>query len=473
MPTHWITIDLPNHGRRKVTACFDGGRMSSDGGALLLRSADSLLDLTGRMADGFRDYRNPARCEHSLRDLIAQRLYGLVLGHEDVNDHDSLRDDSLLALALGRADVTGQSRPRDRDRGHPLAGSSTLNRLELGTPEQAEEDRYKRIVADPQQLDALLVDVFLDQHRGAVPAQIVLDVDATHDPLHGDQEGRHFHGYYDCYCYLPLYVTCGSHVLCGRLRSSSVDPAEGVVAELERIVGQIRERWEAVRVIVRGDAGFCREDLMAWCEGQPGVDYVFGLAQNKRLKRAVGQQQERSRRRGLASGRKSRRYRDFRYRTRDSWSQTRRVVGKAEWLPGEARNNNVRFVVTSLSRRKWGTRELYEELYCARGDMENRIKEQQLDLFADRTSAVTLRANQLRLHWALFAAALLAVIRGWALAGTELAQAQFGTIRTQLLKVAAVVRVSVRRIRVSLSSVYPRQELFAHCLARLRELPTS
>ncbi len=472
MPTHCTTIELPNNGRRKVIACFDGGRMSSDGGAILLQAADRALDLTGRMTACFIDHRNPARCEHSLHDLVAQRLYGLALGYEDVNDHDTLRDDSLLALALGRTDVTGQGRVRERDRGHPLAGSSTLNRLELGTPEQAEEDRYKRIVADPERLDALLVDLFLEQHA-EVPDEIVLDVDATHDPLHGEQEGRHFHGYYDCYCYLPLYVTCGPHVLCGRLRPSSVDPAEGVVAELERIVERIRERWPEVAVIVRGDAGFCREDLMAWCEGQPGVHYVFGLAQNLRLKRAVGQQQERSRRRGLASGRKSRRYRDFSYRTLGSWSRTRRVVGKAEWLPGEARNNNVRFVVTSLDKRAWGTRELYEELYCARGDMENRIKEQQLDLFADRTSAATLRANQLRLHWALFAAALLEVLRGWALAGTELAQAQFGTIRTHLLKVAAVVRVSVRRTWVSLSSLYPRQELFAHCVAQLREAAAS
>ena len=467
MPTQCHNIDHPNHGRRKVVAAFDGGRMSSDGGALLLRAADSVLQLTRRVAACFTDYRNPGRCEHSVRDLVAQRVFALVLGYEDVNDHDTLRGDSLLALALGRADLTGQSCARERDRGHPLAGSSTLNRLELGTPERAGEDRYKRIVADADQLDALLLDLFVEQ-QGEAPAEIVLDVDATDDRLHGEQEGRYFHGYYDCYCYLPIYVTCGRHILCGRLRPSSVDPAEGVVEELERIVGRMRESWPQVRVIVRGDAGFCREELMAWCEAQQGVDYVLGLAQNPRLKRSVRQQRERSRRRGLASGRKSRRYRDFRYRTLKSWSRKRRVVGKAEWLPGEARNNNVRFVVTSLSKRRWGTRQLYEELYCARGDMENRIKEQQLDLFADRTSTATMRANQLRLHWAVFAAALLEVVRSLALAGTELAQAQFGTIRTQLLKVAAQVQVSVRRIRVSLSSLFPRQALFAHCMARLR-----
>ena len=470
MKTLCPSLKLPKLGRRKVSACFDGGRISADGGALILQAADAALQLTQRLAACFSDFRNPTRCEHSLRDLVAQRLFGLVLGYEDINDHDSLRDDSLLALALGRGDLTGEQRSRARDQGHPLAGSSTLNRLELGQPGQAVADRYKRIVADPPQLDHLLVELFLDQHATA-PQQIVLDVDATDDPLHGQQEGRYFHGYYDCYCYLPLYVTCGRHVLSGQLRRASVDPAEGVEQELERIVRQIRQRWPDVAVIVRGDAGFSRESVMAWCEGQPRVDYVFGLAQNKRLKAALQQQQERSRRRGLASGQKSRRFRDFRYSTVRSWSRRRRVVGKAEWLPGEARNNNVRFVVTSLERQQWGTRELYEELYCARGEMENRIKEQQLDLFADRTSTATMRANQLRLHWALFAAALLELVRSWALAGTELAQAQFGTIRTRLLKVAATVRVSARQVRVSLSSLFPRQVLFAHALARLRQVP--
>ena len=336
MPTHCITIDLPNHGRRKVQARFDGGRMSSDGGALLLRAADHRSGLSQRLAACFVDHRDPRRCEHSLQHLLAQRLFGLVLGYEDISDHDRLRDDSLLALAVGSDDVTGARRARERDRDHPLAGSSTLNRLELGTPEKAGQDRYKRIVADTERLDALLVDLFLNSHAKA-PEEIVLDVDATDDPLHGQQEGRFFHGYYDCYCYLPLYVTCGPHVLCGRLRTANRDAADGTVQELERIVGQIRQRWPRVRVIVRGDAGFCREDLMAWCEGQEGVDYVFGLARNCRLQRALARQQRRSRSRGLASGRASRRYRDFRYRTLASWSRKRRVVGKAEWLPGQVR----------------------------------------------------------------------------------------------------------------------------------------
>ena len=469
MPTHCITIDLPKQGRRKVRARFDGGRMSSDGGALLLRAVDQRVGLTRRLAACFADHRNARRCEHSLQRLLAQRLFGLALGYEDICDHDRLRDDSLLALAVGSDDLRGERRVRARDRGHPLAGSSTLNRLELGTPERAPQDRYKRIVADPQRLDALLVELFLDSYAKA-PEEIVLDVDATDDPLHGRQEGRFFHGYYDCYCYLPLYVTCGAHILGGRLRSANRDAADGAVEEVQRIVGQIRQRWPQVRVVVRGDAGFCREELMAWCEATEGVDYVFGLARNPRLQRALARQQRRSRSRGMASGRASRRYRDFRYRTLASWSRKRRVVGKAEWLPGQVRGDNQRFVVTSLERGRIGRQALYEQLYCARGDMENRIKEQQLDLFADRTSAATMRANQLRLYWALFAAALLEVLRQIGLAGTELARAQFGTIRALLLKVATTVRVSVRRIWVSLSSVFPRQELFVHCLSRLCEV---
>ena len=304
---HGSTIDLPKHGRRKVQARFDGGRRSSDGGALLLRAADQCSGLSQRLAACFVDHRDPRRCEHPLQHLLAQRLFGLALGYEDISDHDRLRDDSLLALAVGSDDLTAASRARERDRGQPLAGSSTLNRLELGTPAQAGQDRYKRIVADTQRLDALLVELFLNSHARA-PEQIVLDVDATDDRLHGQQQGRFFHGYCDCYCYLPLDVTCGRHILCGRLRTADRDAADGAQEELERIVGQLRQQWPRVRVIVRGDAGFCREELMAWCERQSGVDYVFGLARNPRLQRALARLQRRSRSRGLASGRASRRY---------------------------------------------------------------------------------------------------------------------------------------------------------------------
>ena len=459
-----VSVPLEELGGREVLARFDGGRMSCDTGVVLLRAANKVLDVVGRLARCFSDYRDETRVEHPLEALIGQRVYGLALGYEDLNDHDRLRDDSAVALALEREDVTGQARVRERDRGHPLAGSSTLNRLELGTPEAAPLHRYQKIVADPEAIDALLVELFLDTHERP-PEEIVLDLDATDDPLHGHQEGRFFHGYYGCYCYLPLYITCGEHVLCARLRPADIDASAGSVAELSRVIGQIRSRWPHTRVVVRGDSGFCRDELMTWCEAH-GVDFVFGLARNERLQRAIARQMRRSRSRCVASGEPSRRFRDFRYRTRESWSRSRRVVGKAEWLPGP-RGANPRFVVTSLNQDRFTAQALYEELYCARGDMENRIKEQQLDLFADRTSTGTMQANQLRLYFSAFAGILMLIIRRFGLAGTALASAQCGTIRTRLLKVAGTVKVTVRKIWVSLSSVYPWQELFARVVARL------
>ena len=467
MQTECSSAELPFQapGRRKVVASFDGGRMSSDAGALLLRGANELFDVTGRLAACFSDHRAEERIEHPLEALIGQRVFGLALGYEDLNDHDRLRDDSVVALALGREDVTGDGRKRERDRGHPLAGSSTLNRLELGDPNEAEKDRYKRIVADPEPIDRLLVDLFLDAHEAA-PGEIILDLDATDDPLHGDQEGRFFHGYYGCYCYLPLYIFCGSHVLCCRLRKSDIDAAEGAVDEVSRVVGQIRECWPETRIVLRGDSGFCRDDLMAWCENN-GVDFVFGLARNERLQERIARQMRRSRSRSFKSGAAARRYCDFRWRTRKSWSRTRRVVAKAEGLPGP-RGANPRFVVTSLDRGRAGTHFLYEKLYCARGDMENRIKEQQLDLFSDRTSTNTMRANQLRVYFSAFAYILVTTIRQFGLAGTGMATAQCGTIRTRLFKIAGAIKVSVRRVALSLSSVYPLQELFLRVVENLQ-----
>ena len=331
-------------------------------------------------------------------------------------------------------------------------------------PGAAQADRYKKIVADPEAIDALMVDLFLEAHEAA-PQEIVLDLDATDDPLHGHQEGRFYHGYYRRYCYLPLYITCGDHVLCCRLRPSDIDASAGSVEEVSRIVGRIRTRWPGTRIVVRGDSGFCREEIMAWCEAN-GVDFVFGLARNPRLQRAIARQMRKSRGRCMMSGAASRRFRDFRYRTLSSWSCSRRVVGKAEWLPG-SRGANPRFVAASLGRDRIATRALYEQLYCARGDMENRIKEQQLALFADRTSAATLRANQLRLYFSAFAGILLQIIKQFGLAGTEMAAAQCGTIRVRLLKIAGVVKVTARKVWLSLSSVCPCQELFARIVARL------
>ena len=350
METHCTAEQLffEGLGRRSVVGAFDGGRLTSDSGVLLLREADRLFDVTGRLAACFADQRDPDRVEHPLQTLIAQRVLGLAAGYEDLNDHDRLRDDSALALASGCADVTGEQRARERDRGHALAGSSTLNRLELGDPATAEDDRYKKIVADGRMIDDLLVDLFLDSERRP-PAQIVLDLDATDDALHGNQEGRFFHGYYGHYCYLPLYLTCGEHVLRCRLRRADGDASDGAVEELTAVVAQIRQRWPDTKILVRGDSGFCREPIMTWCEGN-GVDYVLGLARNARLQKRIDKALRKSRRRCAASGQASRRFREFRYRTLDSWSRSRRVVAKAEWLPG-AGGGNPRFVVTSLDRQ--------------------------------------------------------------------------------------------------------------------------
>ncbi|MYD95451.1 MAG: IS1380 family transposase [Chloroflexi bacterium] len=462
-------LDFEGLRHRRVVGRFDGGRLTTDGGVLLLREVDRRFRVTERLAGCFRDHRSAGRIEHRLETLVAQRVLGLAAGYADLNDHDRLRTDSVLALASGCVDVTGERRRRARDRGSALAGSSTLNRLELSVPEAAAGDRYRKIVADPAAMDALLVDLFLEAHA-APPGEIVLDLDATDDPLHGKQEGRFFHGYYRTYCYLPLYITCGDFVLCARLRPANIDAPEGSVAELERIVAQIRAAWPAVRILVRGDAGFCRDDLMAWCEAA-GLDYVFGLARNPRLQRWLGKALGKSRRRCIATGRASRRFRERRYRTRTSWSRARRVVGKAEWLPGR-RGDNPRFVVTNLPADQVSAQPLYERVYCGRGEMENRIKEQQLWLFADRTSTATMRANQLRLTFATFAGVLMTLLRQVGLQGTALARAQADTIRTRLLKIGARITVSRRRIRIAFASVYPLQQLFAHVLAALRAPPT-
>ena len=459
-------LEFQSFGRRQVTGRFDGGRLTSDAGGLLLREVEQRLNVLSRLAGCFTDYRQAGKVEHPLEALLAQRIYGLALGYEDINDHDTLRHDSLLALLVGKADLTGAQRRRQRDKGYPLAGSSTLNRLELGTPEAAPRHRYQKIVADPSGLERLLVDVFMESHQGA-PSVLWLDLDATDDPLHGAQEGRFFHGYYKNYCYLPLYIFCGEHLLCARLRPADRDAAAGCVDELSRIVGQLRARWPKVPLIVRGDSGFCREELMSWCEAHD-VGYLLGLAKNGRLEKRIARALRKSRRRHLQTGQASRRFREFRYRTLHSWSRTRRVVAKAEYL---AKGANPRFVVTNLDVKTAGAQRLYEELYCARGDMENRIKEQQLYLFADRTSTATLRANQLRLYLSSFAYLLMHGLRRLGLAGTRWAKAQCGTIRTRLLKLAAVVRLTARRVWLAFSSGYPHTAMFAAVLQRLREGP--
>ena len=463
--TECIPEQLEFHalGKRSVVGRFDGGCISSDGGGALLRETDLRIGLTSRLARCFTDYRNPLSVEHSVHTLLAQRVFGVALGYEDLNDHDVLRSDSLLAMLVGKVDLLGKTRVRARDVGHPLASSSTLNRLELSVPELARHSRYKRIAAEPQALDELLVQLFVESYAKP-PREIWLDLDATDDPLYGQQEGRFFHGYYKCYCYLPLYIFCGEHLLCARLRESNQDGAAGSEEELQRIVTQLRRHWPKTRISIRGDSGFCRDALMTWCEDN-GIGYVLGLAKNSRLTRMLGEAMHDACEAHQRSGKAARRFRDFDYRTRKSWSRTRRVVGKAEYLDKGA---NPRFVVTSLSPRRAAAKRLYEKLYCARGDMENRIKEQQLGLFADRTSTATMRANQLRLYFASFAYVLMHALRRLGTQGTQFERAQCTTLRLKLLKVGVRVRISARKVWLSYAQSYPYAATFVRVLANLQ-----
>jgi len=456
-------IEFQGFSRRTVVASFDGGTLSSDGGVLLLGELEQRRGILKGFAACFRDHRNPAWVEHDVDHLVSQRVLALALGYEDLNDHDELRVDPLLATVVGKSDPTGKDRRQKQDQGKPLAGKSTLNRLEWGAVKQ---DRYRKITVDGEAVDRFLVAVYLSAHEQA-PAEIVMDLDATDDPLHGEQEGRFFHGYYGGYCYLPLYIFCGHHLLCARLRRANRDASAGAVDEIERIVAQIRQSWPEVRVILRADSGFAREELMTWCEAND-VHFVFGLARNQRLQRALGQELAKARSRFEETGKAAREFKDLVYRTRKSWSRSRRVVGKAEHL---AKGANPRFVVTSLEGASWPAQELYEESYCPRGEMENRIKEQQLCLFADRTSTHFEASNQVRLWFSSVAYILLNELRRLGLKGTDLEQARCDTIRLKLLKIGALIRVSVRRVWVHLSSSYPNPGRFTQIIEQLRASP--
>ena len=429
-----------------MVAAFDGGQVCSDGGALLLKRTDEAIGLVDRLARCFVDGRQAGSVEHSVRSMLAQRIFGLALGYEDLNDHERLRTDPVFGVLAGKLE-------------EPLAGKSTLNRLEL-FPRRG-LSRYHRIRPDSEAIERLFVELFLDSYRSA-PAEIVLDLDATDVPLHGEQERRFFHGYYDHYCYLPLYVYCGRQPLMARLRPANIDGAAGALQAAQQLVGQIRARWPTTRIILRADSGFAREVLMGWCEAH-GVEYIFGLARNARLVRAIGRELREAAGEARRTARPARRFRELTYRTRSSWSRARRVVAKAEQTGDKS---NPRFVVTSLAARAWPARELYENLYCARGEMENRIKEAQLELFADRLSAHDFRVNQLRLWLATFAHVLIEALRRLALARSELARASAQTIRLKLLKIGAVVTMSVRRVRFALSETCPYQaEFIAACRA--------
>lgn len=448
---------------RDVVARFDGGALTSDGGAVLLREVERATGILHQFAACFRDHRDPTRIQHAVAALVRQRVYGLALGYEDLTDHDVLRHDPLFAV-LAEAD----------DLSAGLAGKSTLNRLELSGATIAEAERYKKIAVDHAAVDRLLVELFLQAHAAAPPAEIVLDLDATDDPVHGAQEGRFFHGFYGHYCYLPLYIFAGEHLLCARLRSANIDASAGACDEVERIVAQLRAVWPTVRIILRADSGFCRDALMTWCDTH-AVDYVVGLAKNERLTAMIAAELAQADTACAATGEAARVFAELTYRTRDSWSRARRVVAKAEQLTPstatETGKQNPRFVVTSLPATTIEARALYENLYCARGEMENRIKEQQLMLFADRTSAATMRANQLRLYFSAIAYVLLHALRRLALAGTALARAQCQTIRLTLLKIGARVRVTTRKVWLALASGCPHAALFARVHATLLALP--
>ena len=439
-------------GSRQIVARFDGGTISSDGGAFLLRQTDKRLNLLPRLAECFLDDRNQRQVDHSILEMLAQRVYGLALGYEDLNDHEQLRKDPVFGILAGREKLD-----------EPLAGKSTLNRMELGT---GTTDRYKKITFWKDAVDELLVQLFIESHESA-PAEIVLDVDTTDLPLHGKQEGRFFHGYYDHYCYLPLYIFCGEQVLCARLREANHDAAFGSLREIQRIVAQIRTAWPAVKIILRGDSGFCRNAWMSWCEDN-GVDFVLGLARNQRLRKIIGAEMHQATQRWKQTGKPARVFSEFGYQTKKTkkggWDRERRVAAKAEHIDGK---ENPRFVVTSLRSEEWTAQLLYEKLYCARGDMENRIKEQ-FSLFADRVSTETMRANQMRLYLSTMAYVLVSGLRRLGLKATELAQAQVSTIRTKLLKIGAQIRVTVRKVWVSMASSYPWQDLYQQVWTNLR-----
>ena len=431
------SLTFSSLGRQKIVADFDGGRLTTDAGALLLRQVDRQLGLTQALADSIADPRDPAKITHERRTLLAQRIFGIALGYEDLNDHETLRHDPLFA-------ILAEQRPAPET---PLGSPSTLCRFENAVT----RDSLVR-------MSEVLVDQFIASFKRP-PKELILDFDPTDDLVHGKQEGRFFHGYYDAYCFLPLYVFCGDHLLCAYLRPSNIDAAWHSRAILKLLVTRIRRAWPQTRIIFRGDSGFCRWKLLRWCD-EHDVGYVVGIARNKVLERLAEPFMDEAKEAFEATGAKQRNFQEIRYAA-GTWDRQRRVVVKAEVLP---QGPNVRFVVTNL---RDAPQSIYDGWYTPRGDMENRIKEQQLGLFADRTSCHKFLANQFRLLLASAAYVLIEHLRRTGLKGTELAKAQVTTIRLKLLKVAARVRTSVRRVTLHLSSAYPYQRLFGHLVARL------
>jgi len=424
-------------GSQTVIVRNDAETTSSDGGLLLLREIDRRYTITDRFAACFEDARMPGMIAHSLVSLIRQRIYGICQGYEDLNDHEEWRNDAMLALAC------------EEQPGTICAGKSTLNRMELPVVEEKDR-RYKKIEYNREKVRAFLVDLFLGAYRKE-PKEIVIDVDATNDPLHGQQEGRFFHGYYDEFCYLPLYAFVGEHLVLADLFTADGDPGKRALGPLRFLYFRIRSRWDKTRIIIRGDAGFSREEIMKFCE-EYGIEYVFGLSGNTRLKRAIGRSLKEAKVAYEQTGLAQRRFAELRYRTKKTWSRSRRVVAKAEYL---SNGPKPRFIVTNIDAQKWPARELYEKLYCARGNMENRIKEQKLFCFADRTSTHFIRSNQLRLFFSALAYVFFVELRRRSLCGTDWENARIDTLRLKILKVAARIVVSRRRILIRFPASFP------------------
>jgi hypothetical protein len=466
---------------------FQGEAVTSDAGLSLIAELDRKRAITSRLAACFKDYREQNRIEHSLNSLIAQRVYGIIMGYEDINDHEILRHDMMFALAVGKAINSGQE-------SITLAGKSTLNRIEH-CPEDVSsmaDSRYHRIDHDTSAIETLLVEIFLESYSKP-PRQITIDLDVTDDLIHGNQEEAFFNPYYKGYCYAPLYLFCGNNLLAAKLRASNVDPAGGALEELQRVIKQIRAHWPNVKILVRGDSAYSREDIMVWCESEVGIDYIFGLGQNSRLLQliqpTIGRaSQEYSqkiqpivgfletlltpskelKKQSEALVKNSVWYCSLDYQTEDSWSCRRRVVAKIEYSSSEVKT---RFVVTSLPTKKVPPRRLYTEKYCPRGSMENNLKEQKLDIKSDRTSTHTFAGNQLRLWFSSIAYILMNALREQCLAKTELKNATVGTIRIKLLKLGAIITFNSQRVLVAITSACPYKDIFATAYNYLSRLP--
>lgn len=460
-------INFQSLNRREIVGKFDGGHITSDGGAILLKEVEERLGILKEFSECFVDHRHQDSIEHTVLELVSQRIYGLVLGYEDLNDHDQLRCDHLLSVLVGKSDLKGKQRKNPRDQGKPMAGKSTLNRLELGGSQFDEQESYKKIILDFDKVDQLLLQTFTASYEKA-PKEIVIDADATDHQLFGSQEGRFFHGYYDEYCYLPLYFFCGDHLLRVRLNEADVDPGHQTLVEFKEIVRCLRETWPEVRIIFRGDAGFCRDELLSFCEESEEIYYAIGMGQNKRLNGHVAGEMDLAKKQFEQTNEASRFFRSFEYQTLKSWDKPRRIVGKAEYL---LKGENHRFVVTNLKSDNYPAKELYEDFYCARGDMENRLKEQQLGLFADRNSTQKLRSNQIRVYLSSIAYCLMRAFREYGLSNTIFKSAQCLTIRLKIFKVAAKIKVSVRKIWISFSEAYPYQNVFFQIKRNLKCMP--